>query len=87
MYSSISARVVDASKNNMSVCYNAIESQQQLKDCYDKSNDMLDFATFMIFQGLRNVTYILTDSTDTSNNGPIASMIRNKQIDTMPYNY
>ncbi len=49
---------------NMSRYYNAIESLQHLKDCYDYSDDILVFTTYMIFQGLRNVTYTYFNNTD-----------------------
>jgi hypothetical protein len=62
MLRDISARLAD--ERNVSHCYNAIESPKQFKYCYDHSNDILMYTTYMIFQGLPNVTYVQFNSTD-----------------------
>jgi hypothetical protein len=75
----ISANVADM--DNVSTCYNAIESAQQLNACDAASNDLFAFTTFMIFQGLSNVSYMytnenLTNIVRTSGGGHILITIR-----------
>lgn len=63
MLSSISPVVAEYGKRRMDVCYNAIESVKQMSDCYDCVNNIFDFATYFIYQGLRNVTHVYFNNT------------------------
>jgi hypothetical protein len=48
---------------------------------------MMDFATYMLFQGLNNIAYISINTSDTSKYGSVGDMIRNEEFDTMPNIY
>jgi hypothetical protein len=82
MLRSIPVRIADVSLTNMTVCYNAIRDNT-LHSCLKAAANVYDYASYLMFQGLTNATYVDPNSTDITMNGPVMGMINTTAVDTM----
>jgi hypothetical protein len=82
MLRSIDVRIAEVSSANLSACYHAIRDNT-LVECSENAENVFEYATYLLFQGLTNATYVQTNSTDATMNGPVVAMINTSAVDTM----
>jgi hypothetical protein len=80
---SVAPRVAYVAPYDVSTCRDYIRYNTK-HECFNLALSVLDFVTYMIFQGMSNTVYIDTNyTTDITLKGPIVAMIEKNEIDTM----